>query len=147
MSSLWIDGILYFGNLRFWKNAGPLPCCRFLHNIVLKKSHVLEQLSHSKSVQTAILHEKKNRPQPYNLAPATSSMILRLRWMGTFVNMGKADTYWANAKTLNMLPRPCKSAELKYSMRHGRATFPCWCMMVWLCSRRSGNLPCPRDAS
>ena len=46
-----------------------------------------------------------------------------------------------------MLPRPCKSAELKYSMRHGRAPFPCWCMMVWLCSRRSGNLPCPQDAS
>ena len=43
-----------FGNLRFWKNAS-VPFFKFPAKNGFEKSYILEQLSHSKSVQAVTL--------------------------------------------------------------------------------------------
>ena len=58
-------------------------------------------------------HEKKNRPQPYNLAPATPSMTLRLCYMRPCFNMSKIDNNTAKAGLLNILTQQ----ESKYMLK------------------------------
>ena len=60
-----------------------------------------------------IYDEKKNRPQPYNLAPATPSMTLRLCYMRPCFNMSKIDNNTAKAGLLNILTQQ----ESKYMLK------------------------------
>ena len=46
--------IFYFGNLRYWENV-QVPFFKFPQKIYFEKSHILEQLPNSESIQTATL--------------------------------------------------------------------------------------------
>jgi len=60
-----------------------------------------------------ICDEKKNRPQPCNLAPATPSMTPRLCYMRLCFNMSKIDNNTAKAGLLNILTQQ----ESKYMLK------------------------------